>query len=145
MSTNRVRIAVACLLGVAIFPWRADAFCEEAGIFCEANPEVCAQLGEPICHREVTEQGLPFLRPALLERTVRTNLHMDHQHTATLWSHADGCDFESMAHNLNGIYSSQVDSNFFVASGFDLPHSDTWGVRHRRREASACPLACPID
>ncbi len=64
------------------------------------------------------------MRPRLLERTVQTNLHMDHKHTTTLWSHMDGCDWENSARNINGIYSSQVDTNNFLENF----HSDTWGV-----------------
>src|SRR5688572_14593834 len=67
----------------------ALAFCEEAPPLCAANAETCANVGVPLCHREITEQGLSFLRPRLLERVVHTNLHMDHDHTTTLWSHFD--------------------------------------------------------
>lgn len=102
----------------------AAAFCEEAGPFCVSNPNVCTELGEPRCHREITEQGLSFMRPHLLERTVHTNLHMDHQHTTVLWAHFDGCDFENAGHNINDIYSSEVHTNHFVENF----HADTWGV-----------------
>jgi len=119
-------VAVAAVLLMGAAP--AWTFCEEAGPLCTANPDLCANVGVPVCHREVTEHGLAFMRSPLLERTVNTNLHMDHAHACTLWSHMDGCDWESAEHNINGIYSSQVDSNFFATCFLIGAHSDTWGV-----------------
>ena len=119
-------------LVVALSTVPARAFCEEAGPFCADFPDVCMGLGVPVCHREITERGLAFRRPHILERTVQTNLHMDHSHIDTLWSHSDGCDFQTTGHNVNDIYSSSVHSNFFlglcVPFHCTLPHSDTWGV-----------------
>ncbi len=102
----------------------------QASAFCEAgNHDGCGDTGG---HQEITQEALGFMRPYLVGRAVSTNLHMDHEHKNTQWSHFDGCDFTEGRDNINGIYSSVVDSNFFFGSclpfSCDPPHSDTWGV-----------------
>ena len=133
MPTRVRRLALLAIFSAMVLLLRAvpvAAFCEEVGTYCPENSDdddygnLCEVLGTPRCHREITEAGLAFMRPHLLERTVHTNLHMDDQHVITLWSHADGCDFRTTGERINQIYQSFVDSQCF-AENF---HCDTWGV-----------------
>ncbi|HYC00987.1 MAG TPA: hypothetical protein VEC57_17770 [Candidatus Limnocylindrales bacterium] len=133
MSSRLTAAAFAgCFLSVLLRPAASTAFCEDTDSFCIEHADVCNDLGTPRCHAQITRDGLAFMRPHLLSRTVSTNLHMDHEHIDTLWSHMDGCDWESAADNINGIYSSSVDHNYFqgvcVPGHCTLPHEDLWGI-----------------
>jgi hypothetical protein len=123
--------SLTCSLSVTLAAGRAAAFCEEA------EPNGC--VPKVVCHREITEDGLAFVRPILLERIVDANLHMDHAHGQDRWEHSDSCDFRTTGVNLNYIYANpngdgEVDSDFFF--GICLPffcpdpvgHSDSRSV-----------------
>lgn len=134
MDRKLIEVA-AFALSLLLPAAHAVAFCEEAAT------NGCSTRGArpPMCHREITQEALAFVRPRLLERMVDANLHMDHDHEQDRWEHSDSCDFHTAGSNINYIYANpdgdgEVDSAFFF--GICLPfycpdpggHSDSRSV-----------------
>jgi hypothetical protein len=129
----RVCLILVSAVGLTLLPAaRAAAFCEDGA------GHRCAEEGlPPLCHTEITNTALAFMRPAPLANIVEGNLHMDHEHKNARWEHSDGCLFEETGRNLNYIYanpegSGEVDRDFFVGIclpfSCDLPHGDDRSV-----------------
>lgn len=146
-ATADRKLLWALALSLSLLPaGRAIGFCMEAA------PNGCTAQGlRPVCHREITEEALAFVRPLLIERIVDANLHMDRSHGQDRWEHSDSCDFRTTGVNINYIYANPngdgaVDSDFFL--GICLPffcpdpvgHSDSRSVVGLMRPTTPNPF-----